>query len=58
MAVEIIDAKGTIWPLPLSEVRNIRLNQEVFGTPHTAKLMNWQGYPIEVALAILTRRPA
>lgn len=55
MAVEIMDSKGGIWLLSLRDVRQLRLNQEVFGTRHTAGLLRFLGYPIEVALAVLAR---
>lgn len=55
MAVEIMDDKGTIFPLPLKEIRKWRYAAAYWGVGVAASLMKQLGYPLEVALAVLAR---
>jgi hypothetical protein len=54
MACEIIDGKGTVFPVPLRVVRMWRDMAREWGTDLAARKMRLEGYPLEVALAILT----
>lgn len=55
MAVEIMDSKGTIFPLSLKEIRKWRYAASYWGVGVAASLMRQLGYPIEIALAVLAR---
>lgn len=52
-----ITAEGKDWPISLREISQWRTWAEVMGTRFVAALMANYGFPIEIALAILTRRP-